>query len=166
MDYYKIDDHVEAVMLWLDDHVKTFHTPNAITLYDFHVNPSRYEGTFRLKLDDFSLDHQILDEPFSFTLGQNGKPNWYSPMFHSPLGAPASFAAVELSEITEQGIQTLLERVLPRMRPLGLDQSTGSLLTHGATIDERMLDHQNYERCFAEITGSQYTLTLMSHDHA
>lgn len=149
-------------MLWLDDHVLVCETPHALTIFDISVDPDRYEGHFRLKLDDQVLDQTMLEEPFSFGLGQNGKPNWYTPMFHSPLGAPASFAAVELSEVTEHGVQRLLERILPRMKPLGLDPATGTMLHYGASIEERMLDRKLYDLCFLDLPDSEHTLILKS----
>lgn len=160
MNYKNIDDHVEAVMRWLDDHVLVFDTPQQLTVFDIHADPLKYEGNFRLQLDDVVLDATKLEVPFTFSLGHNGKPSWCSPMFHSPLGAPASYGAVTLSAETENTIQQLLERILPTMRPLGLNRETGVLLTYGATIKERMLDADEYDRAFAELAGTSHSVTL------
>ena len=54
-------------------------------------------------------------------------------MFCSPLGAPASYPAVELTDETRSEIQVALESVLPRMKALGVDRDTGEavyLTTH------------------------------------
>lgn len=160
MTYNTIDEHVQAVWRWLDEHVLVFDTPRQITLFDLHADAERYQGSFRLKLDETVLDATRLEDPFTFSLGQNGKPSWGPPMFWSPLGAPASYAAVTLTEATEQAIQSLLERLLPRMLPLGLNRETGIMLTYGASLVDRMLDPAHYDRCFAELAGSQHTFTL------
>lgn len=160
MSYRDIDDHVQAVWRWLDEHVLVFDTPRQITLFDLQADPANYRGTFRLQLDDTALDATRLDDPFTFSLGQNGKPCWGPPMFWSPLGAPASYSAVTLTEPTQQAIQQLLERLLPHMRPLGLNRESGILLTYGASLEDRMLDALHYDRCFAELTGSQHSLIL------
>lgn len=165
MNYQNIDDHVEAVMRWLEDHVLIFDTPRQLTIFDVQADSLNYQGSFRLKLDEVILDTTRLEDPFIFTLGQNGKPTWYSPMFHSPLGAPASYAAITLTDETERAIQRQLEQLLPRMRPLGLDRETGILLAYGASLEDRLLDAIEYDRCFAALPGSSHTLTLKITDH-
>jgi len=166
MNYQNIDDHVEAVMRWLDDHVLVFDTPHELTIFDVQADSETYKGSFRLKLDEVILDSTKLEDPFTFSLGQNGKPSWYIPMFYSPLGAPASYGAIKLSDETERAIQQQLDRLLPRMRPLGLDHERGILLTYDASLEDRMLDANDYQRCFSELPGSSHTVQvkLPSHD--
>lgn len=137
-----------------------FDTPHQLIVFDIQGDPLKYEGSFRLQLDDVVLDATRVEDPFTFSLSQNGKPSWHSPMFYSPLGAPASYSAVTLSDDTEHAIQQLLERLLPTMRPLGLNRETGILLTYGAALEDRMLDAEDYERSFAELAGARHTLTL------
>lgn len=165
MNYYDIDDHVEAVMRWLEDHVLVFDTPHQLTVFDIHVDPLKYQGSFRLQLDDVVLDVTRVEDPFTFSLSQNGKPLWHSPMFYSPLGAPASYSAVTLSDDTEHAIQQLLERLLPTMRPLGLNRETGILLTYGVALEDRILDADEYDSSFAELSGARHTLKLKKANH-
>ena len=160
MSNVSLEDHVQAVFRWLDEHVLKFDTPASITLFDIQSDAMRYKGSFRLQLDDVVLDESRLETPFHFDLGQNGLPNFYYPMFFSPLGAPASYAAVDLTDATEKTIRSALQNILPRMRPLGLDRETGQMLTYGASIEDRMLDEEQYERCFKSLTDMRYTLSV------
>lgn len=160
MNHNHLDDEGKALLRWADENVLVFDTPRQITLFDLQADSTRYKGSFRIKLDETLLDDTRLKHPFTFSLGDNGRPSWGSPMFCSPLGAPISIPAVTLTEATEQAIQIVLERLLPRMRPLGLNRDIDVILTYGSSVEDRMLDLTNYERCFAELVGSQHTLIL------
>ena len=89
----KIDDsdisHIEKVRQWLREHVQVFSDLHSVTLSDFTVNWDEFSVT---------LDDTAISDKFSFFLEASGKTTFYPPMFHSPLGAPASYAAVEVPE--------------------------------------------------------------------
>ncbi len=61
-------------------------------------------------------------------------------MFHSPLGVPASFAAVSLAGRTEAAIDAALNFLIPRLRPCGLDRETGELITGATPMQDRVID--------------------------
>lgn len=149
-----IDDHVKEVFKWLDENVQKFETPSKITLHGFQADPERFKGEFRVTLDDV-----LIGEAFQFHLSANGKPTFCPPMFYSPLGAPASYAAVQLTDETVSAIQKVMESALPMMRPLGL-QPDGSQLFYGGPIEERILDEVEFRQKFSELAGGYFSLAL------
>ena len=103
-----IERHVEQVMAWLEENVQVFLEPEAVTLSEFSVNWEDFSGDFNLSLDDVMLSRKV-----GFGLEASGKTRFYMPMFYSPLGAPASYAAIEITEKTRQAILTGLRQTFP-----------------------------------------------------
>ncbi len=125
----------EALARWLKANVKRFPTPKVVTLSDFDIDVDDFTGTFKV-----SLDEQVIDDEFSFEIEGNGSPNLYSPIFHSPLGVPASFPAVQLTTDTENAIESALAHLLPRLRPLGLNKATGEEIDMTTPLVVRVLE--------------------------
>lgn len=150
-----VSDHVKEVFAWLDENVAVYETPSSLTLSGFQVNSARYEGSFLVQLDAAAITRR-----FSFHLSGNGKPAICPPMFTSPLGAPASYAAVELTDETYAGIHKLLESLLPAMRPLGLNRDIDQLIFHGTPLQDRVFDQAAYSQAFLKLEGMSFTLNL------
>ena len=103
-----------AVNTWLDQHVQRYKTPTSITLSKFEVDWESFEGHFHLELDSLAIL-----QPFTFSPDISGKPKFYIPLFHSPLGTPASYSGIELTELIRISIDIYLSKTIPRIGPNG-----------------------------------------------
>lgn len=139
------EERIEQVSRWLSENTKSFATPTEIVLSDFEIDKVRYSGTFSVSLDSVTIKRR-----FAFGLDHNGKPRVYTPTFHSPLGAPASYPAVVLTEETLSKISELLSSILPIMKAIGLDKETGEwVLNTTHDVPERIIDREVYEKKMA-----------------
>jgi len=124
MERDKIDDsvilHIEKVRQWLREHVQVFSDSHSVTLSEFDVDWNEFRGEFCVSLDDTTIS-----DKFSFFLEGSGKTTFHPPMFHSPLGAPASYAAVDISPETNKAIMQGLHETIPKLRGAGINKETG-----------------------------------------
>lgn len=148
-------ERINEVQQWLAENVKVYSSPRVVLLDEFEIDEINYSGTFRV-----SLDETVLNEKFSFSLGGNGKPELHFPMFHSPLGVPASFLAIKLTDGTTKTIKSLLNSVLPKMKSLGLNLDTGEvvyLTTHSAR--DRRINNEEFILQMAKITDCEFRVS-------
>ena len=96
---------------WLQENVARYTVTSTATLFGFDVDWSTFTGTFRIKFDE-----RICSEQFHFAIGTTGRAECYFPMFHSPLGVPASYPAVEVSDEVYEAIVEGLNSVLPALK--------------------------------------------------
>jgi hypothetical protein len=68
------------------------------------------------------------------------------PMFHSPLGAPASYAAIDLDERTNKAILRALEQVFPRVRAFGWHKDLDLIIDGFSPFEERVIDQLDFEK--------------------
>lgn len=149
--------HIQAVQSWLDENVVVYATPKAIEISGFQLGPNTYRGSFQVALDGVNIPEQ-----FSFGLGSNGKPELYIPMFHSPLGAPASYARVELGDETVLAIKNLLASVLPEMKSLGFNRNTGEMIFRTTHSDsDRIVNQAAYEECMGHISRHEFSASSL-----
>lgn len=94
---------------WLNEHVQVFTTPQKIKLCNFDVDWEKLSGSFNL-----SLDGVLAKERIRFSPEESGKPSLNFPMYHSPLGVPASYSVIEITWETEYCILKQLKMLLPR----------------------------------------------------
>lgn len=99
--------HIQQVHEWVDEHVEKHPICSSISLFDFHQSESGGAelGGFRIKFDDFESRCRI-----SFS-EEHGKLRMWRPMFHSPLGAPASFSAMQIDDNEERAINVALNKI-------------------------------------------------------
>lgn len=128
-----IKQHIEEVMQWLEENVEVFPEPEKVTLSEFSVNWEDFSGEFRVAFDSVTLSEKL-----RFGLEVSGKTRFYLPMFHSPLGAPASYRAVEISDKTQAAILKGLWETIPRVKGAGLDRNTGKEITYHTPPKERI----------------------------
>jgi hypothetical protein len=149
-----LEERSKQVSEWLKRNVKTYETPSEITLFNFSVDAVEYEGRFSIKLDDLQVEGD-----FNFGLSGNGKPEIYFPIFHSPMGAPASYSAVELTHETKSAILGALAEVLPKVKPFGLNKTTGEWVLHTThKLKDRIIDKVAYNQQFEAISGPEYSV--------
>ena len=136
-----INEHLKLVSQWLDENVVSYPTPSSISLVEFDFNWDLMAGSFCLLIDD-----ERLSDTFQLTLSQTGWMQFHPPMFFSPLGAPASFSAVNLTSATEDAINHALHQIFPRLKPIGLDKSSGATIWSTSPTANRINDLQEFER--------------------
>ena len=130
-----IERNIERVKEWLDENVQVFPEPKSVTLSDFTVSWRKddFSGSFRVSIDEVTIKGR-----FDYHLQASGKTTFNPPIFHSPLGAPASYSAVELTDKTDRAILKGLHDTFPRLEGLGWDRSTGNEITLFTPLDERV----------------------------
>ena len=119
----------------------------------FDINWSDWSGEFKLKLDDFELEDSI-----RLGIGVDGRTEFHLPVFTSPLGVPASFSAIRLTEKTKLAISEGLNRTFPRLKPLGRSSETGIEIVYSTPINAR-LSKQRIERA-KRLVVSEYFINV------
>jgi hypothetical protein len=120
----EIKNHIKEVEQWLEKNVQRFDEPKVVKLSDFEVDWTQFSGSFLLSLDNLTLQNKI-----KFNLDASGKTAFSLPMFHSPLGAPASYAAIEITKKTHKAITTALHKTIPKLMGAGKNSNTGEEIT-------------------------------------
>lgn len=149
-------EHLERVSRWLDKNVASYPTPRAVTLSDFEVDWEQMSGRFYV-----SLDGQRIQEPFRLSLAQNGWVQFHPPMFTSPLGAPASYVAVELTTETTSTINKSLRKIFPRLKPLGVDRIYGALISMRTPVIERIINNEEFNCAKDLVTRAEFCRVAM-----
>lgn len=119
---------------WLGANVQRHPEPKSVALSDFEVNWTDLSGSFTLTLDLLKVEPRI-----EFSLDSNGWMRFWMPMFHSPMGVPASYAMFELNDATYKAIEEALKDVFGRFRPLGLNKDINRLITGDTPTLDRLL---------------------------
>lgn len=145
---------------WLANHVTCYPTPTTVTLFAFKVNWQTLSGTFRLQLDNQEIHSEDEDEKFTFSLEQNGKVRFDLPRFCSPLGVPASYAAIELTEATSKAILKGLHATIPCVLAFGLDKTTGKQVWSDTALKERIIDKAAFELAKTTVSEVDYKITI------
>ena len=143
----------EDVMQWLRDNVQVIPEPEAVTLSNFSVDWEDFSGDFRI-----SFDSVMLAEKMSFGLEATGKTVFYMPMFHSPLGVPASYSAIEITDKTQNAILKGLRETIPQLKGAGLDKETGREITWHTAPAERIAASA-LRKAMRKVTES-YSITI------
>ncbi len=155
------EDHIEQVRQWLEENVQSYPTPHTVTLSAFEVDWDDLSGSFRVGLDSV----QLL-ERFRFSLSVTGKAEYYLPMFYSPLGAPCSYAAIELTEQTKTALLKGLHDTIPRLRACGLDRETGKETYFYTPVSERIKDRDQFEAARKRVEAGDYSISIATPPHA
>ncbi len=115
--------HLEAVRQWLSDNVVKIDDAAAIAVVDITYDPQTFRGCFVI-----TADGVLLDGEWRFWLGDaDGHTHISPPMFISPLGAPASYEAVEISDEQFASVLAQIRAVFPRIAvSVRCDRSTGA----------------------------------------
>ena len=145
--------HIEEVRAWLDENVQVFTEPQSVTLSDFVVDWNEFIGDFRVFLDSVELPAKL-----RFGLNASGKTDFYLPMFHSPLGAPASYAAIELTPKTLEAIKQGLHKTIPHVLGSGINKETG-LKVEAQTPPQLRLSAETLKSAMVRIVEN-YTVTI------
>ncbi len=129
-----IKQHLEEIRVWLDENVIVYDNVKSVTMHKFEIDWDKLNGLFCI-----SVNGEECDMPFRFScLTVTGKPEIYRPMFHSPLGAPASYTAIDISECVIERMVSTITKFMPTIKPLGLDKESGKIITFQTPQSERL----------------------------
>jgi hypothetical protein len=110
-------------------------TPKVITLFDFEFDWDQFKGSFSLKVDSDEMK-----ERFTFQVEIDGKYEISPPLYISPLGVPGSYPKIELTEDTTDSVTSLINDFFPKMKPLGLNSKTVTMIDRNTPIKDRVVD--------------------------
>lgn len=144
-------EHIQAVREWLQKNVRVYPTPSTITLRHIRLDRKQLRGEALLLIDD-----KLPGEELTLWMSESGMLTFSLPLFHSPLGAPATYAAIELSKNTEQAIVAAVQGLLPRLLPLGINPKTKEWVTTSTPLHERIADTSEFNIAFQRITSSDF----------
>jgi hypothetical protein len=130
-------EHMAQVEAWLNENVTQYLTPEKVTLSDFQLDWVKVTGSFVLEFDDATVGDR-----FKLSLGDNGRLKLSMPVFNSPLGAPASYAAVEFTDDTRDAINDGLSLLIPKFAGFGLHPLTHEFIHQFTPLHERVLDSE------------------------
>jgi len=153
----ELNDRLTMVQNWLEENVRVVKHANELTLCDFTYSLKNYSGEFAIRVDG-----ELLDGRWHFWLdGADGWPTVSPPMFTSPLGAPASYAAIELSGELNAAMRAKMREIFPRIAPFGRNRKTGVEFTmRNSTVEDRIIDHEAYQNTVAQIESGGLRLTF------
>ena len=134
-----IDKHRDAVFQWLAENVESYKTPGQSDLQITDFDWKSFSGNCKLFFDGIELS-----SIFDIGLDITGKFGLKPPIFNSPLGAPASYAAIKLTETTYQAINAELNQFLPKMLPYGINHLTGEMIDGSTPIMKRVIETDSF----------------------
>lgn len=143
--------HVQAVEEWLTKNVRVYPTPSHITLRQIHLDRTKLKGKAELLLGDAETSEEL-----ALWMSETGWLTFSPPLFHSPLGAPATYGAIELTENTKQAITAAVQGLLPRLIPLGINPKTKEWVTMSTPLLERIADAHEFNAAFERITHPDF----------
>jgi hypothetical protein len=73
-------------------------------------------------------------------MSETGWLTYSLPLFQSPLGAPASYGAIKLSDDTRSAVDSAVRSLLPRLLPLGINPKTKEWVTRATPLAARITD--------------------------
>ena len=126
---------LELLEEWLQENVRYYDVKEKVTLFGFDVSFSWDKDTcgyFHVKFDD-----EACPDPFEIFYAMNGKPDFRTPISHSPAGVPGSYATVEFSHAVHKALLAGLSTALPKAKPFGLDSETGGMVNVGTPLGRR-----------------------------
>jgi hypothetical protein len=134
-----VDNHLEKVRAWLELNVHIPPKPKKVTLSEIAFDWDSGTGSFALNLDE----HPVKD-PFRIYVEMNGQMAFIPPLYVSPLGAPASYAAIKLDEATEQTIKRALSRVFPKFLAYGRHKGRDAYIDALTPLGDRVVNDEEF----------------------
>ena len=131
--------HLKQIQEWLDLNVERPVQPKVMTLSDLTFDWEAARGSFRLALDNVEVEDQ-----FTLFIQMNGEVAFTPPMFVSPLGAPASYAAITLDEATETAVNRALGRVFSKFFGYGRHQGREAYINALTPLTDRAVSHEEF----------------------
>ena len=144
---------IEEVWQWLSDNVTVIPEPKEVTLHRFDNDWEHWCGSFRVAFDNFTLL-----STFQYSLDLTGYTIFSGPVFVSPLGAPASYSAVEMTDNTSKAILEALKLTFPKLKPCGKNRETGLEITYHSPITDRISSKELNKAI--KLVNKSYSITV------
>lgn len=151
-----MSERLEKLHTFLRGNVVSPSTPKVIVLSQFEFDPNEFKGSFTLKLDS-----DVMKERFSFRVEIDGKYEITPPFHISPMGVPGSYPKIDLTEDTNERIEKLLNQFFPKIKPLGLDKSSGVMIDRDTSIKDRVIDTDDVIWKIKEISEDGFQLSCV-----
>ena len=149
----KVNEKIEKLRNWLRGNVVSPSTPKVITLSDFEFDFKDFNGTFKVTLDNLRFI-----SGFRFSIDISGKSEISPPMFISPMGVPASYPSIELTEETTNEITKLINDFFPKVKPLGIDKETSVFIDRNVPMSDRVVDPKELNWVVDEVSSEGFEL--------
>ena len=144
-------DHIQAVREWLQKNVRVYPTPSTIALRHIRLDRKELRGEALLL-----IGNALPGEELTLWMSESGRLTFSPPLFHSPLGAPATYGAIELTKNTEEAVAAAVQGLLPRLLPLGINPKTKEWVTTSTPLPERITDASEFNAAFERITHTDF----------
>ena len=144
---------LKELQRWLKETVVSPSNPKEICLSEFEFDEHEMCGSFCLTLDEIKLS-----ERFDFAIEIDGKYGIYPPMFTSPLGVPASYAAIEINDETKMYIKKMIDDFFPEMRPFGIQKESKKLITSDTPMSSRVKESSHLKLIMKELKNEEFKL--------
>ncbi len=149
-----MSERIKNLQKWLDENVIVPPEPKLIIIDQIEVNWEEFTGSFSLTLDSVQMK-----EKFGFSVEIDGKYRISPPFYHSPLGVPATYAQIELSDDSYSRIESMLNDFFPKMKPLGLDKLSGTIIYGDTPIKERVINIEDVKEKMKKTAKEGFQLT-------
>jgi len=141
---------------WLADNVTVLREVKLVVLSKFTWEPKWHSGHFYVAFDGVEYP-----DSFTFSLGKSdGHTNIYFPMFHSPLGVPASFGAISIPGNVERAIENEIRTLFPRIMPFGRNRKTKKYTDISTPIHERLSDPDGLLNTVKTVTDPKFEIRI------
>lgn len=121
-------EHLEQVQAWLREHVRHFGPGSDLKYRSLVVDWTRYPTQLSGQVNA-DTDGVPLDPPLDFYVDVTGSANVVSPVFTSPLGAPASYAQYEFDDGVPKHVVERVRASLPPIRGVLWEDPPGAPIT-------------------------------------
>ena len=148
-----MNEKIEKLRNWLRGHVVSPSTPKVVVLSNIDFDWKELSGSFNVTLDNLRLI-----SGFRFSVDISGKYQISPPMYVSPMGVPASYPSIELTEETTNEITKLINDFFPKVKPLGIDKETGVFIYRNVPMSDRVVDREELNWVVDELSTEGFKM--------
>ena len=148
-----MNEKIEKLRNWLRGHVVSPSTPKVVVLSNIDFDWKELSGSFNLTLDNLRLI-----SGFRFSVDISGKYQISPPLYVSPMGVPASYPSIELTEETTNEITKLINDFFPKVKPLGIDKETGVFIDRNVPMSDRVVDREELNWVVDELSTEGFKM--------
>jgi hypothetical protein len=142
--------------VWLQDNVLEVRQPSKLVLCGFKFNWSSFTGSFSMEVEG-----KLLDYLFELYVGLNGFMHFREPVFHSPLGVPASYSAINIDSETKLAISDVVSNFFPKFRAYGFHKDLNKMIDSSSSMEERVIDQNKLTDFKSKLSQSILKLTVI-----
>jgi hypothetical protein len=135
-----IQERHAKLTAWLKENVVVPKIPAEISVFDIEFDWGRLSRQFSL-----ALDGETLEDRFHLLMEITGRVIYHPPMFCSPMGVPASYAAVKLDVKIDQAIQRALDSRFSKVRTYGWHEDIDLIIDATTPFKDRIIDQDEFD---------------------